>query len=126
MASIEKSHAFTATHRHMVPGPEGKAILCEAHDHDWTLTVRLEGPLHPTYGWVMDFGHVGQLLAEATAVGAWCSVENPTAERLLDHFVKELAWQLQLVGEGVLLTWATLQEDKGSWAVHDPEKVPTV
>lgn len=102
---IEIVHRFTATHAHPVP-PDGQA--CEEHAHDWVLTVVLEGPLHPTFGWVADFRCLEGLTGQRY---------EGTCEQILAGLVHELAWSLG--PEGPVVVRAELQEMPGCTAVYE-------
>ncbi len=71
-----KSFTFEAAH-HLPHAPEGHKCA-RLHGHSYQVTVRVEGPVDPQLGWVVDF-------AELTAAMA------PLLDELDHHYLNEVA-----------------------------------
>lgn len=103
---IEISHRFDATHQHMTPHG-----MSEPHVHRWAWTVRLDGPMHPDYGWVADFDAVRDAMIACVA-----DRYEATAEEILLELVATLAKYLP---EGLAIVQAKLEEKPGQAAIWE-------
>ena len=123
MIEAEATHWFSATHRHLVPDIDGKGVvMSKTHTHHWVLTVRVEGEVHPVYGWVMDFRELRRLLADIAPHRRWWSRwlrrvpdYEKTAEGILALLVDEV--NRRLGPDGPSVAWARLEEMVGQAAV---------
>lgn len=53
---IFREFTFDAAHRLPNLPPEHKCT--RLHGHTYRVTLTVTGPLHPEYGWIMDFGDI--------------------------------------------------------------------
>ena len=74
VTEISKEFTFEAAHR-LPHVPEGHKCA-RVHGHSYRVEVTLRGPVHPTFGWVVDF-------AELTA--AWQPFHAQLDHRLLNE-----------------------------------------
>ncbi len=65
----------------------GKDHPCSRmHGHSFKIIMRLQGPLHPKLGWVMDYNEISQLmrpildLIDHRILNEVPGLENPTSE----------------------------------------------
>ncbi|HEX8536541.1 MAG TPA: 6-carboxytetrahydropterin synthase QueD [Cystobacter sp.] len=74
ITEISKEFTFEAAHRlpHVPPGHK----CARVHGHSYRIEITLRGPVHPTFGWVVDF-------AELTA--AWQPLHAQLDHRLLNE-----------------------------------------
>lgn len=130
MIWIERYHDFSAGHR--VVGHEGKCKFL--HGHNYRISFRCMGKRLDDVGRVVDFSVLKDtlcawlesnwdhrmllwrddpLLAQLRAIDPTVtSVDfNPTAENIAEHLVRVVGPQ-QLVGTGVVLVEATVEETR--------------
>jgi 6-pyruvoyltetrahydropterin/6-carboxytetrahydropterin synthase len=74
ITEISKEFTFEAAHRlpHVPPGHKCSRV----HGHSYRVEITLRGPVHPTFGWVVDF-------ADLTA--AWQPLHAQLDHRLLNE-----------------------------------------
>ena len=86
ITEISKEFTFEAAHR--LPNVPPGHKCARVHGHSYRVEITLRGPVHPTYGWVVDFSELTaawqpfhaqldhQLLNDVPGL------ENPTSELL--------------------------------------------
>lgn len=86
--TIEIFREFNFEAAHRLPNvPEGHKCS-RLHGHSYQFTVHVAGPLHPLYGWVLDFGDlkkaVNPIIDELDHyyLNEIPGLENPTSEVL--------------------------------------------
>lgn len=86
--SILKSYTFEAAHFLPNVPPEHKCR--RLHGHSYQVWIEVEGPLHPEFGWVEDFGDISKVMKpiiDGELDHRFLNkdipgLENPTAENL--------------------------------------------
>jgi 6-pyruvoyl-tetrahydropterin synthase len=106
---IETAIRFTATHEHVIP----PGVMSDRHEHQWTWTVRLVGPLDPIYGWVADSRTIAALMRSELSEHF-----DLTAEQILLVLAGRLARRLP---PGVRMESTRLQENDELTAIYEPE-----
>ncbi len=92
---IQREFSFEAAHSLPRVGPAHKCA--SVHGHSYTVTVTVQGTVDPTYGWVMDFADLVDLVSPFTKaldhhyLNDIEGLENPTAENLAVWFWRHLA-----------------------------------
>jgi 6-pyruvoyltetrahydropterin/6-carboxytetrahydropterin synthase len=77
---------FTFDSAHFLPNVPPDHKCREIHGHTYTLTVYIEGPLHPELGWVADFKDIKDAieptvkLVDHKLINNIPGLENPTCE----------------------------------------------
>jgi len=112
--------AFTFDAAHWLPGvPEGHKCR-RLHGHTYQVIVALEGELHPTLGWVVDYGEVSRVVDPVVReLDHYClneipGLENPTAEILAAWLYRRLLPHLPLLAD------VTVSETPRTSAVYRP------
>ncbi len=81
-----KSFTFEAAHR-LPHAPDGHKCA-RLHGHSYQVTVRLEGPVDPLTGWVVDFAEISAAMAplldqlDHRYLNELDGLDNPTSEVL--------------------------------------------
>ena len=117
-AIIAKTFKFSAAHflPHVPDGHPCKRM----HGHNYTVEVRLEGPISETDGWVLDFQRIKDVVKplvdelDHRTLNQVCGLENPTAELIAAWFVERL---LGLTGGDSRYSYAVrIYETDTCWA----------
>lgn len=95
--SICKEFTFAAAHK--LPNYIGQCY--NLHGHEWKLEVEISGVVDEKTGMVMDFAELKSrvkrcLIKDLDHQYLNYLIENPTAENLVMHIVKELNTQVEL------------------------------
>lgn len=91
---IFRDFVFDSAHRldHLPPGHK----CARMHGHTYRVRVHLDGDLHPTIGWVVDFAIVKRIVNEVLdpldhhVLNEIEGLEQPTAEHIVLHLWREL------------------------------------
>ncbi len=94
---MELFKAFTFEAAHRLPhAPEGHKCA-RLHGHSYQVTVRVEGPVDPEAGWVVDFAELSSAMAPLLDVldhhylNEVDGLDNPTSEVLAMWLWERLA-----------------------------------
>lgn len=115
---ITKSFAFDAAH--WLPQVPETHKCRRMHGHTYLVTLGLEGPVDPKFGWVQDYGEVSVAYASLRdeldhhCLNEIPGLENPTAEVLAAWIHGRLRQLLPL------LTDVTVCETPTTAAVYRP------
>jgi 6-pyruvoyltetrahydropterin/6-carboxytetrahydropterin synthase len=96
------------------------------HGHNYEIDVTVEGPIHPETGYVMDLGHLKDLVNAAVIDDVdhrnlnvevpWLEGLNPTTE----NFVVAIWRRLEpRIPEGVRLARLVLRETPRNWVEYE-------
>lgn len=116
---ITKAFAFDAAH--YLPHVPAGHKCGRLHGHSYQVILGLEGPLHPTLGWVQDYGEVKAAFRpllerfDHVCLNDLPGLENPTAEMLAMYIHRELKAALPLLVD------VTVCESPTSTAIYRPE-----
>lgn len=95
LTEIEKEFSFEAAHR-LPHVPEGHKCG-RLHGHSFRFIVRTRGPLHPVFGWVVDYRVISEAVSpllkilDHSYLNEIDGLENPTSEVLAHWFIARLA-----------------------------------
>ncbi|MCP4292891.1 MAG: 6-carboxytetrahydropterin synthase QueD [bacterium] len=115
---ITKTFSFDSAH--WLPHVDENHKCRRLHGHTYSVILGLEGPLHPEFGWVQDYGEVSWAFAPMLeALDHQClneieGLENPTAEILAAWIYKNLKPKLPLLKD------VTVCETPNASAVYKP------
>ncbi len=87
MTTIACEFTFEAAHR-LPHVPEGHKCA-RLHGHSYRCKIEVTGPVHPTFGWVVDFGVLRDPIRDALDhryLNEVPGLENPTSE-ILAHWI---------------------------------------
>ena len=86
--TVTLTHTFTFEAAHLLPHvPDGHKCR-RLHGHSFAVEVKVEGPLNPELGWLMDYAlikeHVSPVRAalDHTYLNEVDGLENPTSENI--------------------------------------------
>lgn len=113
------TQAFSFEAAHFLPNV-GPTHRCRAmHGHSYRVELKLEGPVDPTTGFVVDFFTIeqafGPMLAQLDhhCLNDISGLENPTAENIA-------VWIYDRIKPALAqLTCVIVRETKECWAEHD-------
>lgn len=100
---IRKDFRFESAHR--LPNVPAGHKCARLHGHSYRVTVVLDGPVDPHYGWVVDFGDITAAWQPLHAVldhyflNEVDGLENPTSEVLARWVWRKLKLTLPLLSE---------------------------
>ncbi|MFY0573409.1 6-carboxytetrahydropterin synthase QueD [Cystobacter fuscus] len=86
ITEISKEFTFEAAHR--LPNVPPGHKCARVHGHSYRIELTLRGPVHPTFGWVVDFGELNAAWQPLHAqldhrlLNEVPGLENPTSELL--------------------------------------------
>jgi 6-pyruvoyltetrahydropterin/6-carboxytetrahydropterin synthase len=98
-----KDFTFEAAHR-LPNAPEGHKCA-RLHGHSYLVTVRVEGPVDPVAGWVVDFAELSAAMAplldalDHHYLNEVEGLDNPTSEVLAEWLWVRLAPTLPLLSQ---------------------------
>jgi len=90
----EISRTFQIEAAHRLPNVPSDHKCARLHGHSFRITLRVEGEVHPTLGWIVDFADIDRAwepmhaLLDHRYLNEVPGLENPTSE-LLARFVME-------------------------------------
>ena len=97
---LRKTFQIEAAHRLPAVPPEHKCA--RLHGHSFLIEIAVEGPVDPTYGWVMDFADIKSAFRttfealDHRYLNDISGLENPTSENLAcwiwDRLKPTLPW----------------------------------
>jgi len=109
LTEIEKEFRFEAAHK-LPHVPEGHKCA-RLHGHSFRIVLRIQGPLDPILGWVMDFQEISKAFSPLLKVldhsylNEIEGLENPTCEVLAHWIAEKLS-----TGNTLNLTSVTVKE----------------
>jgi 6-pyruvoyltetrahydropterin/6-carboxytetrahydropterin synthase len=80
------SKEFTFDSAHHLPNVPAGHKCGRLHGHTYRIRIEVDGPIHPEYGWVIDYGDIKQLWKpiedqlDHRYLNEIKGLENPTAE----------------------------------------------
>lgn len=101
-----KTFQIEAAHRLPQVPPGHKCA--RLHGHSFRIEIHVEGPVHPQFGWVMDFADIKQAFAPLYAaldhhyLNEIAGLENPTSENLARWIWDRLQPELPLLSRIVV------------------------
>ena len=98
---VHKTFQIEAAHR--LPNVPAGHKCARMHGHSFRVDVEVDGPVDPTFGWVMDFADIKAAFAPLfEALDHRClndvdGLDNPTSENLARWIWQRLAPRLPLL-----------------------------
>jgi 6-pyruvoyltetrahydropterin/6-carboxytetrahydropterin synthase len=116
---VKITQAFTFEAAHTLPNVPPTHLCWRMHGHSYRVELKLEGPVDPQTGFVIDFFDVEKAFAPLLAeLGKGClndiaGLENPTAENIAIWIWDRTKPILPM------LRSVTVYETPSCWAEHD-------